>query len=81
MRDLHTCENTHCRAGWVTTLAGPEGKKLEDFLGWEVAAMVIYVESGYLEINPARFFDGNEIALADMKRLAELEASNASVNL
>ncbi len=43
--------------------------------------MVIYVESGYLEINPARFFDGNEIALADMKRLAELEASNASVNL
>ena len=27
---------------------------------------------------PARFFDGNEAALADMKRLAEEEAANAS---
>jgi hypothetical protein len=74
MKDVHTCENTHCRGGWITTLAGPEGKRLEDFLGWEVAAMAIYAESGYPEINPARFYDDNNTALADMQRLAELEA-------
>ena len=62
----------------MTTLAGPEGKRLENFLGWEVAAMAIYAESGY-EINPARFYDGNEAALADMKRLAEEEAVKAKV--
>jgi hypothetical protein len=75
MADVHTCDNTHCRGGWVTTLAGPEGKHLEDFLGWEGAAMAIYAESGYPEINPARFFDDNATALADMKRLAEQEVA------
>ena len=39
-----------------------------------LAAMMIYDAScpGY-KINPARFFDSNEDALADMKRLAEGE--------
>jgi len=31
--------------------------------------MLIYRESGY-PINPARFYDDNETALADMRRLA-----------
>ena len=74
MSDVHTCENTHCRGGWTTVLAGPEGKELEKFLGWEVAAMAIYAESGY-HINPSRFYDSNEKALDDMKRLAEAEAA------
>ncbi len=74
MEDVHSCADTHCRGGWFVTLAGPEGKRLEDFLGWKVAAMSIYAESGYPEINPAKFYDDNETALADMKRLAELEA-------
>ena len=43
--------------------------------GWsELAAMLIYRESGY-PINPARFYDGNEASLADMRRLAEAEAA------
>jgi len=67
---VHTCSNTHCRGGWITTLAGEAGQKLENFFGWELAAMLIYRESGY-EINPARFYDNNADALADMKRLAE----------
>ena len=73
MKNIHTCADTHCRAGWVITLAGPEGKKLEDLLGWCVAAMLIYEASDpNVKINPERFFDSNEEALADMKRLAEL---------
>jgi hypothetical protein len=32
---------------------------------------LIYRESGYA-ISPVRFFDSNDEALADMKRLAEL---------
>jgi hypothetical protein len=72
MGDWHTCETTHCRAGWVVALAGEEGKKLEQFFNTELAAMLIYEKSGF-EINPCRFYDSNEAALEDMKRLAETE--------
>jgi len=68
--DAWHCGTTHCRAGWVVAIAGESGKKLEAFHNTELAAMLIYRESGY-QINPARFFDANEDALADMKRLAE----------
>jgi hypothetical protein len=73
MSTWHTCEKTHCRAGWTVTLAGKEGKELERFFNTELAAMLIYRESGY-EINPARFYDDNAEALADMKRLAEKQS-------
>ncbi len=74
MSNWHQCGTTHCRGGWVVTLAGEAGKALEDFHNPELAAMLIYYESGY-HINPARFYDSNEVALADMKRLAEEEAA------
>ena len=72
MQNVHTCDNTHCRAGWVITLAGEAGHKLEEFFNWELAAMKIYDASapGY-KINPERFYDSNAEALADMKALAE----------
>jgi len=70
MGDWHTCETTHCRAGWVVHLAGEEGKALEDFHDTCLAAQLIYRESGY-EINPCRFFDTPEDAMADIKALAE----------
>ena len=72
MEKWHRCEKTHCRAGWVITLAGEAGRKLEVFFDTPLAAMKIYAASdpGF-QINPARFFDENEAALADMKRLAE----------
>jgi hypothetical protein len=73
MADVHTCETTHCRAGWIVTLAGDAGKKLESHFNWELAAMLIYRESGS-PINPARFYDSDQDAMADMKRLAEEEA-------
>ena len=73
MENVHTCANTHCRAGWVITLAGEAGKKLEEFFNWELAAMKIYDASAPgFKINPARFYDSNADALADMKKLAEV---------
>jgi len=70
----HACQTTHCRAGWVVHLAGEAGYALERFHGPLLAGQLIYRESGYL-INPGRFFDSNEEALEDMKRLAEQEAA------
>jgi len=57
----------------VVTLAGEAGAKLEAQTSTAFAAQQIYKASGY-RINPSRFYDSNEEALADMKRLAEEEA-------
>ena len=76
MSDVHTCEKTHCRGGWAIALAGEAGHRLESFYNWELAAMLIYDASDpNFKINPARFYDENEVALADMKRLAETETA------
>jgi len=76
MKTWHTCEQAHCRAGWVITLAGDAGRKLEAFFDTPLAAMKIYDASSSLpKISPVRFFEDNETALADMKRMAEAEAS------
>jgi len=72
MGTWHTCETTHCRAGWVVHEAGEAGYALEKFFNTELAAMLIYRESGY-QINPARFFDGADEAMADMKALADVQ--------
>lgn len=74
MADIHTCETTHCRAGWVVHLAGEAGYALQSRFNWELAAMLIYRESGS-PINPARFYDSNEDALSNMKSLAEAEVA------
>ena len=70
MRNWHTCNTTHCRAGWVVHLAGEAGYALEQFFNTPLAAQLIYRASG-APINPGRFYDNNDDALADMKRLAE----------
>ena len=68
----HSCETTHCRAGWVVHLAGEAGAALEKRFGTLLAAMKIYDASDPdYRINPCRFFDDNISALADMKALAE----------
>jgi hypothetical protein len=73
MGSWHTCETTHCRAGWVTTLAGKEGKKLEDEIGTAAAAYQIYRKSDPNTPYALNFYDTNEGALKEMKRLADLE--------
>jgi hypothetical protein len=71
MDNWHSCDTTHCRAGWVVYLAGEAGYALEKKTSPVFAAMQIYKASGYA-ISPVRFYDSNEEALADMKRLAEV---------
>lgn len=77
MHRWHTCDTTHCRAGWVVQLAGKAGAALETIYGTLLAAQLIYRESG-APINPCRFFDSDADALADMARLAGATKVNAS---
>jgi len=72
----NSCGTSHCRAGWVVHLAGEPGYALEKFFNTELAAMLIYRESAPdLRVSPVRFYETNEQAFADMKRMADLEAS------
>jgi hypothetical protein len=70
----HTCKTTHCRAGWVTTLAGKAGKALEAAVSTHLAAFLIYRASDPSMVDAPNFYASNGDALADMKRLAEIEA-------
>jgi len=74
MSTWHVCETTHCRAGWVVTLAGEAGKKLESETDTCFAAMMIYKKSSpEIHVPPTRFFDSSEVAMADIRRCAEEE--------
>lgn len=73
MSTWHTCDTTHCRAGWVVTLAGKKGKELEAKTSTLFAAMQIYKESSDIKVSPVRFFDYNKEAMADIERCAEEE--------
>jgi len=74
MRYWHTCETTHCRAGWVVTLAGEAGKELEKATSTLFAAMQIYKHSSPIHVSHLHFlYDSNEKAMEDMVRCAEEE--------
>jgi hypothetical protein len=69
------CGTTHCRAGWVVTLAGAAGKALEAATSTLHAAMLIYRASDPTW-RMSNFFDTNTGALDDMRRLAEAAAGD-----
>ena len=71
------CGMTHCRGGTVIALAGAAGKALEDLTSSEFAAMMIYKESSPIKVSPVRFYESNEVAMADIKRCAAEEAKQA----
>jgi hypothetical protein len=75
MDDWHSeCGTTHCRAGWVVSLAGKQGLELEKQLGTPLAAAKIYSESSDIKVHwLLRFYETNEEAMKDIKRCAELE--------
>ena len=55
----HTCETSHCIAGWACTLAGERGKELERKFGPENAGMILLgVEAA------THFYDDYETAHA-----------------
>ena len=77
MGDWHTCDTTHCRGGWVVTLAGDPGKALEAFHGTALAAQLIYKASSPIKVSPPRFYESNDVAMADMQRCAAEETALA----
>jgi uncharacterized protein YjbI with pentapeptide repeats len=67
MNDWHTCQTTHCRAGWAVHLAGDAGYALEGKYGPEHAGAMIYrASTGRVPY----FFGSNDDALEDIKRCA-----------
>ena len=70
MDQWHSCESAHCRAGWAITLAGRAGKALEERLGTNAAAALIYMASDPCLEHVPDWYATNEDALEDMARLA-----------
>jgi len=71
MSAWHTCGTTHCRAGWVVTLAGEAGAAMEFCMGTPAAAALIYLKSDPKIEKIPDFYCENEEALEDMRKLAE----------
>jgi uncharacterized protein YjbI with pentapeptide repeats len=76
MNQWHTCDTTHCRAGWVVTLAGDGGRVLEGVYGTAAAAALIYQASDPTLERIPDFYCSNEDAMADMARLAGAAAQS-----
>ena len=74
MATWHTCDTTHCRAGWVVMLAGDQGKKLESETTTCFSAMQIYKASSPIKVLATRFYETNEKAMADIIRCADEES-------
>jgi hypothetical protein len=66
---FHSCETTHCRAGWAVHLAGKAGYELEKRLGACAAGALIYAVSRPNMPVPD-FYASNEDALADIEKCA-----------
>jgi uncharacterized protein YjbI with pentapeptide repeats len=75
MVEWHKCGTTHCRAGWIVTLAGEGGKALEWVMGTPAAAAMIYMASDPKLERIPNFYCTNDAALADMARLAGAETT------
>lgn len=74
MSAWHTCETTHCRAGWAIHIAGPEGRELETKRGPLHAGRMIYMASTG---RSPHFFATNERAIEDLKRCAAEDAAQS----
>jgi hypothetical protein len=73
MSDWH-CGTSHCMAGHAVDLAGPDGYALEGKVGPAAAgALIMAASCPWLDKTP-NFYATGEAALAEIKRLAALEA-------
>ena len=74
MADWHTCETTHCRAGWAIALAGEDGRRLEAERGPFYAGSAIYrASTGRVP----HFFASNSAALEDLRARAAEQTGDA----
>lgn len=69
-----SCGTSHCRAGWVITLAGDRGKVLEYLVGTANAARLIYQKSDPSDYELEFFTFNNEEAMKEIRHRAEVEA-------
>jgi hypothetical protein len=76
MSTWHSCETTHCRAGWAVHLAGQAGYELESATSAHMAGMAIYWKSTG---RVPDFFCDDVTALSDIKRCADIDAKPAAV--
>ena len=74
MSAWHSCETTHCRAGWAITLAGAAGKELERRRGPFHAGRLIYLASTG---RSPHFFATNDRALEDLRKCAAEDVSSS----
>ena len=75
MSDWHTCNTTHCWAGWIVHLAGEAGYELARKTSDEFAGMMIYKESNGESISPVNFYLGNKEAKAKIDELANIKST------
>ena len=73
MVSWHTCETTHCLAGWIITLAGKEGLVLERSIGTGPAAALITIASHPNLDRVPNWYATNEDVMNEIKLLATLE--------
>jgi hypothetical protein len=78
MDTWHTCDSTHCRAGWAVMLAGDAGRALENKVGTSVAAALIYNASRPGHPVPD-WFASNEETMADIQKWAKLDPITGEV--
>ena len=64
MGDWHTCDTTHCRAGWAVVVAGEKGAALESRVGTNAAAALLYVKAGR---KIPDFYTSNDAAMASIR--------------
>ncbi len=76
MAAWHSCETTHCRAGWIVVLAGNEGRKLEGQMSTAGAARAIYYKSDP-DCTAPNFYCGDAEAMADIIACAEREGAKS----
>jgi hypothetical protein len=69
MREWHSCETTHCRAGWAIHLCGAAGYALEKKVGSSAAGALIYAVSRPGKPIP-NFTSSHTDAMADMRACA-----------
>jgi uncharacterized protein YjbI with pentapeptide repeats len=69
MHRWHTCETTHCRAGWAVHLAGEAGYALERATTPYLAGRLIY-EASRPRVAAPDFFADNEAALVAIRACA-----------
>jgi uncharacterized protein YjbI with pentapeptide repeats len=62
----HTCETTHCIAGWAIHQAGEPGRLLEATLGSQVAGLMLLGIEAH-----AHFYDSNEKAAEYLRNVLE----------